>query len=108
MSILKSLEIWTMKQRAKGVAVANASTDETLIPQASGGGGGGGVNEPGLKDDANAALQADELEIAKVNEGTLEAAVAEVLLFLGTVSQPFGLGYKLGQGQGQVEKKLIS
>jgi len=77
MSILKSLEIWTMKQRAKGVAVANASTDETLIPQASGGGGGGGVNEPGLKDDANAALQADELEIAKVNEGTLEAAVAE-------------------------------
>jgi hypothetical protein len=103
MSILKSLEIWTMKQRAKGVAVANASTDETLIPRAS-----GGVNEPGLKDDANAALQADELEIAKVNEGTLEAAVAEVLLFLGTVSQPFGLGYKLGQGQGQVEKKLIS
>jgi guanine nucleotide-exchange factor len=72
MSILKSLEIWTMKQRAKGVAVANASTDETLIPRAS-----GGVNEPGLKDDANAALQADELEIAKVNEGTLEAAVAE-------------------------------
>jgi hypothetical protein len=34
------------------------------------------------------------------------AAVAEVLLFLGTVSQPFGLGYKLGQGQ--VGKKLIS
>jgi len=107
MSILKSLEIWTMKQRAKGVAVANASTDETLIPRASGV-GGGGVNEPGLKDDANAALQADELEVAKVNEGTLEAAVTEVLLFLGTVSQPFGLGYKLGQGQGQVEKKLIS
>jgi hypothetical protein len=95
MSILKSLEIWTMKQRAKGVAVANASTDETLIPWA--GGGGGGVNEPGLKEDANATLQADELEIAKVNEVTLEAAVAEVLLFLGTVSQSFGLGYKLGQ-----------
>ncbi len=94
-----------MKQRAKGVAVANASTDETLFPRASG--GGGGVNEPGLKDDANAALQADELEIAKVNEVTLEAAVAEVL-FLGTVSQPFGLRYKLGQGQGQVETKLIS
>jgi hypothetical protein len=106
MSILKSLEIWTMKQRAKGVAVANASTDETLFPRASGG-GGGGVNEPELKDDANAALQADELEIAKVNEVTLEAAVAEVL-FLGTVSQPFGLRYKLGQGQGQVETKLIS
>jgi hypothetical protein len=94
MSILKSLEIWTMKQRAKGVAAANASTDETLIPWASG--GGGGANKPGLKD-ANATLQADELEIPKVNEVTLEAAVAEVLLFLGTVSQPFGLGYKLGR-----------
>jgi hypothetical protein len=94
MSILKSLEIWTMKQRAKGVAAANASTDETLIPWVS---GGGGVNEPGLKDDANATLQADELEIAKVNEVTLEAAVAEVLLFLGTISQSFGLGYKLGR-----------
>lgn len=78
--VLRSLGIWTSKQRGSGPVFPDFSVPELKVHA-------DGVNADGtdleVKDDTKPMTQADEFEKAKALKVTMESAVAKVLPFLG-------------------------